>query len=80
MITLLFVLMILPALWGLADMYVCYRFVRKPQVDTTAGTTWYWAIKWAFASQSKAMAAKLPFMSQDLTEALGIRPDDGKIT
>jgi hypothetical protein len=67
-------------LWALADMYVCYRLVRKPEVDSTAGVTWYWALKWSFASQTKTMVKKLPWMSQDLTEALGIRPDDGKVT
>lgn len=69
-------LLLLPALWGLADMYICLRFVKKPEVDYTAGTTWYWATKWAFMSQTKLMAEKLPFLRQDLTEALGIRPDD----
>ena len=68
------------AAWGLADMYVCYRLIRKPEVDSTAGTTWYWALKWAFASQTKIMVEKLPFLSKDLTEALGIRPDDEKTT
>lgn len=68
------------ALWGLADMYVCYRLVRKPQVDSTAGVTWYWVLKWSFASQVRVMVEKLPFLSQDLTEAMGIRGDDGDIT
>ena len=68
------------ALIGLADLYIAYRFIRKPEIDSTAGFTWYWASKWAFATQTKTMAEKLPFLSQDLTEALGIRPDDGKTT
>ena len=80
MMKILVFLMVLPALWGLADMYVCYRLVRKEEVDSTAGVTWYWALKWAFASQTRVMVQKLPWLSQDLTEALGIRPDDGRIT
>lgn len=68
------------ALWGVADMYICYRFVRKPEVDSTAGVTWWWALKWSFASQTKTMVEKLPWISKDLTEALGIRPDDGETT
>lgn len=68
------------AFLGLCDLYIAYRFIRKPQIDSTAGFTWYWASKWAFATQTKTMAEKLPFLSQDLTEALGIRPDDNKTT
>lgn len=68
------------AIWGLADIYVCWRFVRKPEVDSTAGLTWYWAAKWAFASQTRFVVEKFPWISKDLTEALGIRPDDGKVT
>lgn len=67
-------------LWALADIYICYRFVRKPEVDTTAGVTWYWACKWSFASQTKLVVEKFPWLSKDLTEALGIRPDDGETT
>lgn len=67
-------------LWALADMYICYRLIRKPEIDHTAGVTWYWTLKWAFASQTKVMVEKLPFLSKDLTEALNIRPDDGKTT
>lgn len=67
-------------LWALADMYVCYRMVRKPEIDSTAGITWYWALKWSFASQTSTMVKKLPWLSQDLTEALKIREDDGETT
>lgn len=68
------------ALWGLIDLYMMYRFVRKDEVDTTAGFLIWVMLKWSFASQTKLMAEKLPFISQDLTEMLGIRPDDGEIT
>ena len=68
------------AIWGLLDMYIAYRFIRKPEVDSTAGLTWWWSVKWSFATQTKTMAEKLPFIRKDLTEALGIRPDDNRTT
>lgn len=68
------------AFWGLLDMYIAYRFIRKPQIDSTAGFTWWWSVKWAFATQTAILAEKLPFVSKDLTEALGVRRDDGEIT
>jgi len=68
------------AVWGLADLYMAYRLVRKPEIDSTAGWLWWVALKWSFASQTKVMVEKLPWLSQDLTEALKSRKDDGKIT
>ena len=68
------------ALWGLADMYMCYRFIRQPEVDYTAGTAWWWSSKWVFALRARVLKDILPFISKDLTEALGIRPDDGKVS
>ena len=78
--TLFIVVLTFFALWGIADMYVCYRMIRKPEVDWTAGTLWYWVVKWGFGSQTKTMAKLLPFLSKDLTEALGITSEDGEIT
>lgn len=68
------------ALIGLADCYIAYRFLRKPAIDSTAGFTWYWTAKWAFVTQTKEMVQKLPYLGKDLTEALGIRDDDGRVT
>jgi hypothetical protein len=68
------------ALWGLIDMYMLYRFRRNPEVDKTATLMIWFALKWGFASQTRRIAEKLPFISQDLTEMLGIRDDDGKVT
>jgi len=65
---------------GLLDLYMWYRFARKEEVDFTASFMIWLSLKWAFALHTKMMAEKLPFISQDLTEMLGIRPDDGKIT
>lgn len=77
----IWLLLLVPfALWGLADMYVCYRFVRKDGIDSTAGTLWYWTSKWSFASQTVHFVRAFPYVAKDLTEALNIRPDDGEIT
>lgn len=68
------------ALWGLADLYMLYRFRRNPQVDKTASVMIWIGLKWGFASQTRRIAEKLPFISQDLSERLGIKADDGEIT
>jgi len=73
-------LLLIPALWGLLDMYICYRWVRKPEVDNTAGTLTYWFTKWLSVTQAKMLAEKLGYPGQDLSEILKIRPDDGDIT
>lgn len=68
------------ALWGLADMYICYRWVRKPEIDATAGTLTFWMTKWLTVTQSRWIAEKLGYPGQDLSEILRVRPDDGKVT
>jgi len=72
--------LVIPALWGLADMYICYRWIRKPEVDYTAGTLTYWMTKWLSVTQSKLLAKKLGYPGQDLSEILKVKPDDGEIT
>lgn len=82
-ILLLFVLLavlILPALWGLGDLYCLYRFRRNPEIDKTAAFMIWIGLKWGFASQTRRIAEKLPFVSQDLSEMLGIKDDDGRVT
>lgn len=71
--------LMLLALWGIADLYMLYRFRRNPEIDKTASVFIWLALKWSFASQTYRMAKLLPFLSQDLSETLGIR-DDGEIT
>lgn len=74
-------LILLPlALWGLADLYMLYRFRRNPEVDKTASVFIWIGIKWGFSSQTRRIAEKLPFISQDLSEMLGIKTDDGEVT
>lgn len=67
------------AIWGLADMYICYRWVRKPEVDNTSGILVWWFTKWLSATQAKLLAEKLGYPGKDLSEILGLR-DDGKVT
>jgi hypothetical protein len=58
---------------------MAYRFARKPEVDDTAGTLWYFATCWALATQPQSLAGVLPYIGKELTEALGIRKDDGVV-
>ncbi len=55
---------------GLFMAYACYRFVRKPHVDTSAGTVWYMSICWSLATQTEEISERLPFVKQELTQAL----------
>jgi len=74
------ILLGIPYLFGLGFIYTAYRFVRKPEVDKTAGFLWFIATVWSLATQTDSLAKALPFIAQDLTEALNIRPDDGRTT
>ena len=66
--------------WGIADLYMFYRFRRGSKVDKTAAL-WHWiSVKWCLASQTELMAEKLPFISKDLSEVVGVKDDDDKIT
>ena len=74
-------LLLLPfALWGVVDMYCGYRMARKPEIDFTNGLLIWWELKWMFASQTKKMARAMPWLSQDLSEQLGVSEDDGEVT
>lgn len=67
---------------GILDCYIAYRFLRKGKgvVDQTAGVLSYWFVKWTLTTQTETVAKTMPFVSQDLTEWLGFRKDDGKIS
>ena len=80
MTALLLVLLTPLALWGLGDIYCWYRLARKPEIDWTASVLNWWALKWVWASQTKIMVEKLPFLSRDLSETFGVKPDDGKVS
>lgn len=72
--------MVVPFLWGCLDMYKCYRFIRKPEVDWSAGVLWWHTTTWNFASQTKAFVNKFPWVGKDLTEAFGNEEEDDGVT
>ena len=79
--TVFIVILAIPALWGLADLYIAWRFLRDAEnADKTAFFFNWIAFKWAWTNQSKAIVEKLPFFQKDLTETFGIREDDGRVT
>jgi len=79
---LILIVVAIPWLIGILDLYKTYRFVRKPQVDSTAGFLWYHVITWNLASQTERFVKIFPWISKDLTEAFGVKEnaDDGRIT
>lgn len=70
------------ALFGVIDFYMFWRMKRKGRlrIDQTASFFHWMSIKWCIASQTEIMAEKLPFITKDLSEAIGVKPDDGEIT
>lgn len=75
-----FMVLCVPLVWGLADMYACYRFSRTKGLDKTA-SVWHWFnIKSLLATQGERLIKLFPWLSKDLAEVLGVRPDDGEVT
>lgn len=71
---------IFAALWGLLDIYAMMRFRKNHKIDKTAIMGNWINLKWMFASRAEEMAAKHPWLSQDLSEVLGEKPDDNRIS
>ncbi len=68
---------------GLYTTYVALRFARgKPKgiIDKSAGFLSYFFIMWLIMTRKEEVAAVIPFVSQDLSELIGWRKDDGEIT
>ncbi len=67
---------------GLLCIYMAYRFCRngKGIVDQTAGFLSFFFVMWTCTTQTELVAKCMPFVSQDLTEFIGFRKDDGEIT
>ena len=77
----IFLLLIgIPWIWGLLDMYGLYRFAREEDVDKTAALLHWWEVKALFTTQSKAMAKLFPCLSMDLSEDRKVTKEDGEIT
>ena len=79
-IVLLFLLVGIPWLWGIVDMYGCNRFARKPEYDYTAAVLHYWEVKSLFVTQSKAMIKKFPWLGMDLSEDREVTDEDDVVT
>jgi len=82
----LFMLLIaVPWLNGMLDIYMAYRFKREateqgcPPDRTAFALNWI-AFKWAWLHNAARMVKAMPFLQRDLTENFGIRPDDGRTT
>jgi hypothetical protein len=68
------------AFWGAGDLYMLWRMRRNGKMDQTA-SLWNWFnLKWCIASQTDLVAEKLPFITKDLSEVVGVKKDDGRIT
>ena len=72
----------IPWIWGVLDLYISYRFRRdnKAKVDQTAFLLNWLAFKWSWISTKDKIVEAMPFFKKDLTETFGIREDDGNIT
>ena len=81
-IVLLLLLVAIPWLNGVADLYMAWRFRRevKEEADQTAFFLNWFAFKWSWVNYAHKIVEKLPFFQKDLTETFGIRDDDGRIT
>ena len=81
-IILLTLLVGLPMLLGYYLLYTGLRFKKSAgaSVDITAFWFNWLAFIWMWAERSKEIVAALPFFAQDLSETLGVKPDDGRVT
>jgi hypothetical protein len=78
-----FVLVVaVPWFWGLADLYIAYRFRKETEgkSDQTSFLLNWFAWKWSWVNRSGIIVEKMPFFQKDLTEIFGIKEDDGKVT
>lgn len=82
----LFMLLIaVPWLNGMFDIYMGYRFQRNARegghpADKTAFWLNWIAFKWAWLHNAARIVKAMPFLQRDLSENFGIRPDDGRTT
>ena len=81
-LVLLMLIVGVPWLWGVIDLYIAYRFRRdnRAEKDQTAFLLNWVAFKWSWISVNDKIVEAMPFFKKDLTETFGIRPDDGEIT
>lgn len=79
-LTVFVVVVAVPWVWGMTDLYIAYRFRRDNDVDQTAFLLNWFAFKWSWVSVSDKIVEAMPFFKRDLTETFGIRKDDGRTT
>jgi len=70
------------ALIGLFTLYVGLRFRKSAgsKLDLTAFWFNWLAFMWMWAERVVEIIEAMPFFKQDLSETLGVKPDDGRIT
>lgn len=72
----------IPCLLGYYLLYVGMRF--KKSAGSTLDQTAFWfnwlAFIWMWAERVKEIVEAMPFFKQDLSETLGVKEDDGRIT
>lgn len=71
-----------PMLLGYYLLLVGKRFKKSAgsSLDQTAFWFNWLAFIWMWAERSKELVEAMPFFEQDLSETLGVKPDDGRIT
>lgn len=72
----------IPWLLGLYLLYVGKRCKKSAgsSLDQTAFWFNFIAFMWMWAERIKEIIAAMPFFEKDLSETLGIKPDDHRIT
>ena len=70
------------ALIGLFTLYVGLRFRKSAgsKLDLTAFWFNWLGFMWMWAERIEEIIEAMPFFKQDLSETLGVKPDDGRIT
>ena len=66
--------------WGALDVYAMLRFRKNNGIDKTAIMGNWLNLKWMFASQTERLIKMFPWLSQDLSEVLGVKRDDGEVS
>lgn len=72
----------LPWSLGMYLAYCVHRYARRGKgiVDITAAIWNFLNAVWLMASQPQLMADRLGFPRRDMSETLGLKPDDGDVT
>ena len=72
----------LPWLIGMYTLYVGMRMKKSAgsKLDLTAFWFNFLAFMWMWAERIEEIIEAMPFFKQDLSETLGVKVDDGRIT